>query len=85
MTLGSSILAIEVMNPEPLSTVSLQTTDDGIVNGPLATFADGTWYFGGAHHQLIAVDAREVRSAVITPGHRRHDTTLENRFQVLFG
>ncbi len=70
--LGAASLCLELVDPAPLPSVSIETAGGGRTTGLLVTFADGTWYVAEPKHQLVAVDSRQVLRATILPGHRSH-------------
>jgi hypothetical protein len=85
LLVGATALTVDLISSPPLSTVSLHTATEGVISGPLVTLADGTWYLGGRHHRLLAIDVSQVRSAVVTANHSRHDPADENVIQLIFG
>lgn len=79
---SASSLFLELVDPPPLPTVTLQSTPGGAVSGSLITFADGTWYLGAPHGRILAIDSRDVLRATIASS-RPSKLSNENLWRLL--
>lgn len=85
LVLGVSVALVftELIDPQPLPQATLVIERGAPISGPLIAIADGNWYIGNPGHQVRAVDARTVRSALIVATRRRRRPFDESLFQLI--
>jgi hypothetical protein len=62
------LLGLAFYRPEPLPTVTLRTSTQGVVHGDLITTANGTWYIGRGKRNFVAVSAGDIQSLEVDSG-----------------
>ena len=85
LVLGVSVALVftELIDPQPLPQATLVIERGAPISGPLIAIADGNWYIRNPGHQVRAVDARTVRSALIVATRRRRRPFDESLFQLI--
>ncbi len=62
------LLGLAFYQPEPLATVTIRTSERGVIRGDLITSSAGTWYLGQARRNFVAVQPDEITSIEVDSG-----------------